>query len=1066
MNLLDRIREFIRAIAMGIAMGVLLGGCTPPAPPFPDADIDDAGDASFVRQVVPVLLGRKVRGYDELTAFIDIIQATDRETLIRALMEQDEFVNYWAEALVDHLRIAREGTKSQSACYGDPLLAGPPTDALADFVLNNVASADFGSAFNLTDLIYSSIKLDNLYPIYKAHVFPLVNRPRAFFGDTAELMRRADLATSFEHVYLNRQQLCMQCHNSEFSTSGEGSGWDRTYPVPGHFEAAIYGSSAGTSPEQSSAIFRTDVRFGSLNPWGLQNTCGTFKPSVVKDPENFTAWFTAPLGRNVSVRNITEIMQFGYVSLDADGLDRSLPPAQVQQCEFCATSCAGVDVSEDAPLNAVNAAAVKTILVDNCATAGCHAVGGGGGNSLDIPTDDTWFNELVNVDAVSAPVAGNQIRVVPGSQADSYLIDKLEGTNIGGSQMPLGAPALAVGEIDTIKNWINDIPSGAACNACTTLDCDPVLPPYVEGHEAVAFLIAQRIVNNVWEQSMGYSLTIANYFSRNEGQLNALWNLTENQFIPSNWSLKELLVKILTSNLFNRNAPVDDAGLTAYDLEMLYDSWVEADPRISPVSDPGYDPADNPQVHNNAMSDGIYRYTAHNLLNSINQALDWPAPERFPPVSDYPDRDLERAIGQYLSDASAGSKTTDFQALLHWESVHGVCDRDSITPAGSDWIDSVMTEVAGFAGGGGPLTMEDLAVLLKDWILADGAIASTAPEGVTDTEIQALEAYFGVSLATQANTVPDLEDKLRGLCGTLIETPQFWLAGLAPTGVGPEPRLRVCNGGPCTYQEICNDLKPAVDSLISGTLTCNAGSINTLGLTARRSIESLCPDGLCGVLPMNTERVKACLVNPSKCPNSAPICDPRCTGLGCCGGPRPPAERQGLLLSWADGAVAENVEGVKILRPGAHRFTALESGERLREGDLLAIRPGDSLRLNTRQGRLETPKLRETKGDERRQKAVPRLMMITGERAIAPLQELKRDREDKKLDREELAEQYSTLFKKHAAGPWRWGEAGRRLTEEQRLGYVGPEEELYEKWLKERQQQERKEQGKSQSATE
>jgi len=92
-------------------------------------------------------------------------------------------------------------------------------------------------------------------------------------------------------------------------------------------------------------------------------------------------------------------------------------------------------------------------------------------------------------------------------------------------------------------------------------------------------------------------------------------------------------------------------------------------------------------------------------------------------------------------------------------------------------------------------------------------------------------------------------------------------------------------------------------------------------------------------------------------------------------------------------------------------------------------------------------------------------MMITGKRALAPLDKLKRKKDEQKLDREALAEEYKTLFKKHASGPWRWGEAGRRLTKEQRLGYVGPEEAEYQKWIKEREQQNHKEQGKSQSAT-
>ncbi len=679
------------------------------------------------------------------------------------------------------------------------------------------------------------------------------------------------------------------------------------------------------------------------------------------------------------------------------------------------------------------------------------AVGGGGGDSFDIPTDDTWYTDLVNVDATTAPVGGNQIRVVPGSAADSYLINKLTGVNIGGLQMPLGGSPLSAGQSDAIENWINDIPSGAACNVCSTLDCSPPYPLQIPGHEAAAFLVAQRIVNNIWEQVMGYPLTIANYFARTDSQLDILWHLTESQFIPSNWSLKELLVRILTSEYFNRNAPRFGAGTTPYNLPMIYDPWVEADPRVSPVSDPGYDPSANPEVHNNAMSDGIHRYTAHNLLNSIHNALDWPQPERFPPAAAYPDRDLARAIGQYLSDSSAGSKATDFQALLHWESVHGVCDKSGVV--GSDWIDDVMTEVAGFGGSGGPLTLEDLTVLLKDWLLSDGTIATTAPDTLTEDEATVLANYFGVPLSTDESSVADLEDNLRGLCGLLVQTPDFWLAGIAQTGLGPEPRLRVCNGLPCTYQEICSDLKPAIDILISGTLTCNSDSVSaSLGLVSR---DLICPDGICAFIPTDTRKVEICLANPAKCPRTPPLCDPRCTGLGCCGGPLPAPDKQGLMLSWADGATAVRAEGIKVLRSNAHRFTRLAQGERVREGDLLAIPPQGALQLDSALGRLQTE--RGNVKDEKR--AASRLMLITGEHSIAPRRDLVAEKAGP-MDEKALAAHYEELFRKHREGPWRWGEAGRPLTNEQRRGYVGPEEEMIRKYVEE--QLKRQEQGRKQ----
>src|SRR5262249_43939293 len=161
----------------------------------------------------------------------------------------------------------------------------------------------------------------------------------------------------------------------------------------------------------------------------------------------------------------------------------------------------------------------------------------------------------------------------------------------------------------------------------------------------------------------------------------------------------------------------------------------------------------------NSMTDGIYRYTARSLLSSIHRSLGWPAPQRlFEPFgTGYPDVGLQKALGQYFTDSQAETKSSDFQGLLTWESVHGVCNK----PAGvaSDWIDDVVAQAGAFGGPGGPLTLEDLAVLLRDWLLSDGTLGSSAPEGLTVSEREALAAYLGVPLSTEASAVPGLEGK-------------------------------------------------------------------------------------------------------------------------------------------------------------------------------------------------------------------------------------------------------------------------------------------------------------------
>jgi hypothetical protein len=443
------------------------------------------------------------------------------------------------------------------------------------------------------------------------------------------------------------------------------------------------------------------------------------------------------------------------------------------------------------------------------------------------------------------------------------------------------------------------------------------------------------------------------------------------------------------------------------------------------------------------MSDGLYRYTANNLLRSVHRGLGWPVPERlfsagFEPVypTSYPDATLQKAMGQFFSDTQAESKNSQFQGMLKWESVHGLCAKPTDPAVASDWIDDVMTAAAGFGGPGGPLTVGDLVVVVKDWLLSDGTIESAAPEGLAVAEDEVLEDYFGVSLSTEASAVADLDDKLRGLCGVWLQSAQYWIGGLAMTGLGPEPRLRVCTSGPCTYQEICNALKPAVDDLLPDAsvppgVTCGTDSVTAGPVIELVAVEeALCPPGLCGRIPIDPSVLGECLRDPARCPREPPSCDPRCRRVDCCGGPLPPLERAGYLVAWVDEARVGVAEGVLILRAGTGRWEPLERGGVLQEGDLLMLRGGSRLELRTALGRVTTGR----KGLADKDQTGPRLVMVSGPGALArrqPREALPR------LDRARI----DRLMTK---GWWQWGEAGRPLTVEERRGFVGFEEELAE----------------------
>lgn len=101
------------------------------------------------------------------------------------------------------------------------------------------------------------------------------------------------------------------------------------------------------------------------------------------------------------------------------------------------------------------------VFTPDCATSGCHSgASPPGGLNLDAANS---YAMLVGVQS-SQNMALQ--RVEPGDPANSYLVQKLEGTASGGQQMPPGAP-LPQAEIDVIRQWIQD---GAIDDRVVVLD--------------------------------------------------------------------------------------------------------------------------------------------------------------------------------------------------------------------------------------------------------------------------------------------------------------------------------------------------------------------------------------------------------------------------------------------------------------------------------------------------------------------------------------------------------------------------------------------------------------------
>ncbi|MCK7495153.1 MAG: hypothetical protein MZW92_31710 [Comamonadaceae bacterium] len=118
-----------------------------------------------------------------------------------------------------------------------------------------------------------------------------------------------------------------------------------------------------------------------------------------------------------------------------------------------------------------------------------------------------------------------------------------------------------------MRNWINGLPGNAGCGggvcsaSVASCNTNPLNGGYVHGDEALAMLTAAGIVDMVWTEVMGFPLTIDLYHPRNDAQRNILWNLTEYNFVDKHWSLREVLVRVLLFDYFNRRAPATGDGI-------------------------------------------------------------------------------------------------------------------------------------------------------------------------------------------------------------------------------------------------------------------------------------------------------------------------------------------------------------------------------------------------------------------------------------------------------------------------------------------------------------------------
>ena len=287
----------------------------------------------------------------------------------------------------------------------------------------------------------------------------------------------------------------------------------------------------------------------------------------------------------------------------------------------------------------------------------------------------------------------------------------------------------------------------------------------VDPDDAFAWLTAQAIVEQVWADTTGAPLTVANYFPRTEVQRDVLEKLTA-RFVAARFSLRGLLADIAVEPTFAVAAVDQGCGAQGYELPRLLNPWSNHENDVA--------------ARNNSPGDLVFALAPRQLRRSLHGALGWPQPPDFPGGAE---ETLQLALGVFLKDGEPGHRGLDFAGRLAWEAAYGTCER----PNSFDFIDLI----AELAAGEKVATYEDAVALLKDRLVGEPY--------VTDGERAPLEQLLGVKL-TASVAVEDGAGRLRRVCGALVSTPQFLLGGVVPTNGQSMPLLTPAS---VTYPQMC-----------------------------------------------------------------------------------------------------------------------------------------------------------------------------------------------------------------------------------------------------------------------
>ena len=314
-------------------------GPTPPPPvSFEECQADDA---AFVRSAILASLGRHPKSQAEVRLYVDLLaskkanlsESEAKAELVQVIMSDPEFSDRWADHFMDALRVQRIEVQTQRTCYGDKL-RDDDNGALAEWVRDHSPKSDGDGIgpFTMRDLLRSAIALDDISPLYRAHLFALVNKPIPGANVSQvelELARREDFGAQFDASYLNRDIVCLECHSSTQSiTYHPDPELNRHWALEGDFESALFGQPQGIDVSRAHAPFRYSgfVKTRSSDepghaPWGWKSSCGSFSlEEVAPDPADVDGFFGQLRGKDLTVFDLSLSLSNGFKNLSEQGL--------------------------------------------------------------------------------------------------------------------------------------------------------------------------------------------------------------------------------------------------------------------------------------------------------------------------------------------------------------------------------------------------------------------------------------------------------------------------------------------------------------------------------------------------------------------------------------------------------------------------------------------------------------------------------------------------------------------------------------------------------------------------